>query len=243
MTRHPTTVRYGRHSFRVHELVRESGVPSVQIRVHPDCRVEALVPEGQPRDRVLKALNKRAPWIHKQVEGFRALQANTTPRSYIGGESHLYLGRRYSLRVVRCNSRDAASVKLKGGDIEVVTPFKSRAKIKMQLEAWYRERAKVYFAKRLAELCRDLSWVKEDPNLRVRLMKKQWGNCSRKGILTMNVHLVKAPRVCIDYVILHELCHLVERNHGKRFYRLLDSVCSDRAATKERLDKLAATLL
>ena len=66
---------------------------------------------------------------------------------------------------------------------------------------------------------------------------------SASGVLTMNTYLIKAPRLCIDYVIQHGLCHLVERNHGTRFYRMLDRVCPERKVTKERLDRLAPALL
>jgi hypothetical protein len=74
-------------------------------------------------------------------------------------------------------------------------------------------------------------------------MRTQWGNCSSTGQLTLNVHLIKAPLECIDYVILHELCHIAEHNHSERFYRLMNDVLPGWELIKSRLDRLAFRLL
>ncbi|MNI90038.1 WLM domain protein [compost metagenome] len=74
-------------------------------------------------------------------------------------------------------------------------------------------------------------------------MQTQWGSCSPKGRITLNPHLVKTPRECIDYVILHELCHIAEHNHSERFYRLLTQVMPNWEKVKARLDGMAALVL
>src|SRR5690606_33372808 len=74
------------------------------------------------------------------------------------------------------------------------------------------------------------------PPMRILTMQTQWGSCSPNGRITLNPHLVKAPRECIDYVILHELCHIAEHNHSERFYRLMNQVMPKWEKTKERLD-------
>ena len=74
------------------------------------------------------------------------------------------------------------------------------------------------------------------PDIKLRKMKRQWGNCSLKGIITLNTALIKAPEICIDYVILHELCHFAEHNHSPRFYRLLTQVMPDWKIIKAQLD-------
>ncbi len=74
-------------------------------------------------------------------------------------------------------------------------------------------------------------------------MRTQWGNCSPSGVLTLNPHLVKAPTICIDYVILHELCNLVEYNHSERFYQLLNQVMPDWSKIKNQLDMMANKLI
>lgn len=79
--------------------------------------------------------------------------------------------------------------------------------------------------------------------MRLQIMKVQWGSCSPAGRLTLNPDLVKAPRECIDYVLLHELCHLKEHNHSRNFYRLLERHLPRWRRNKERLDELADIVL
>ena len=74
-------------------------------------------------------------------------------------------------------------------------------------------------------------------------MKKQWGSCSPQGVITLNPHLVKAPRDCVDYVLVHELCHLVEHNHSVEFYRLLGGQIPGWESVKAKLDGMAEKLL
>ncbi len=99
------------------------------------------------------------------------------------------------------------------------------------------------FAARLDRIASELRWVRQLPPLRLRAMRVQWGSCSPGGRLTLNPHLVRAPRECIDYVLLHELCHLKEHNHSARFYRLLDAHMPSWRAVKARLDGLAEVVL
>ena len=84
--------------------------------------------------------------------------------------------------------------------------------------------------------------VTERPPLHTLSMQTQWGSCSPNGRITLNPHLVKAPRECIDYVILHELCHIAEHNHSERFYRLMNQVMPKWERTKQRLDCMASQI-
>ena len=168
--------------------------------------------------------------------------AHVLPREYVSGESLLYLGRRYRLKVV-ATPDSTRSVRLRGSYIEVVVGRRSPALVRAALIDWYRLRAKAVLSAQLEKLAASLRWVQTPPPVRFQTMKVQWGSCSPAGRLTLNPHLVKAPRECIDYVLLHELCHLKEHNHGKRFYRLLDTHMPRWQTRKSRLDNLAETLL
>lgn len=236
-------VRYGKQMVSVQSRERSSSKASVQIIVHPEGKVEALVPRYQRDSDIQTALNKRASWIFKQLRNFEEQQSHTLPRSYVGGESHLYLGRRYVLRVLEVKKNQPSSVKLRRGHLEICTHYKSKAKIRGLLNQWYREKAKIYLTQRLEVVSEQALWLKSIPDLRIRAMSKQWGNCSRNGTLTLNTHLIKAPRECIDYVIQHELCHFVEHNHSARFYRLLKKLAPKWEITKLRLDRLAPSAL
>jgi len=112
-------------------------------------------------------------------------------------------------------------------------------RIKSLLEGWYKEKAKEVFKSRLDAIMTQAIWIEKAPEFRIFTMKTQWGSCSPNGRITLNPLLVKTPRECIDYVILHELCHLVEHNHSERFYRLLSQVMPKWETTKAKLDGMA----
>jgi predicted metal-dependent hydrolase len=165
-----------------------------------------------------------------------------TPRKYVSGESEYYLGKRYQLKVV-ASGETAPGVKILRGSIEVSIRRKDTNAIPELLSEWFKARAKEVFAKRLEAMLEQALWVGSKPPIRVLSMQTQWGSCSPQGRLTLNPHLVKAPRECIDYVILHELCHIAEHNHSERFYRLMKQVMPNWEKTKERLDSMANQLL
>jgi hypothetical protein len=168
--------------------------------------------------------------------------AHAPPREHVSGESLLYLGRRYQLKVV-ADAPTHGGVRMRGAHVEVAVAVADAAKVGAMLEAWYGLRAREMMASRLEAVAAPLRWVHALPPLRLRAMKHQWGNCSPAGRLTLNPHLVKAPRECIDYVILHELCHLKEHNHGPRFHRLLDACMPGWREVKKRLDGLVDQLM
>lgn len=136
-----------------------------------------------------------------------------------------------------------ASVKLLRGKLLLAVPRRDPLLVRSLLEDWYRQRARDVFARRLAELVPRLTWLSAVPSFRLLNMRTQWGSCSPSGELVLNPQLVKVPRLCIDYVIYHELCHLREHNHSPEYYRLLESVMLDWAAHKQMLDGLAEVLL
>lgn len=128
---------------------------------------------------------------------------------------------------------------MRGAFITVTAPEQEPTAIKSALDAWYRQRARELFADRLAAVAAPLRWVKQLPPTRLQFMTVQWGSCSPSGRITLNPLLVKAPRECIDYVLLHELCHLLHHNHSPKFYRTLDRHMPNWRVVKEKLDNLA----
>jgi predicted metal-dependent hydrolase len=134
-------------------------------------------------------------------------------------------------------------VRMRGGYIEVAVPRRDPMTVRMALDCWYRERARLVFGEHLDALASSIQWIRRNPDMRLQIMKVQWGSCSPAGCLTLNPHLVKAPRECIDYVLLHELCHLKEHNHSQKFYGLLERHLPGWRHTKKRLDELADVIL
>lgn len=220
------------------ERVNRQKAGKALIKVHPDCRVQVSAMPDVPDAELVQAAKKRGRWIYEQLRTFRAQLEHVKPREYVSGESHYYLGRQYLLKVM-VDPSSVQSVKLYRGKIEVSVRERNVERIKSLLEGWYKEKAKEVFKSRLDAIMTQAIWIEKAPELRILTMQTQWGSCSPNGRITLNPLLVKAPRECIDYVILHELCHLVEHNHSERFYRLLSQVMPKWEKTKAKLDGMA----
>ncbi|MBA5201612.1 M48 family metallopeptidase [Pectobacterium aroidearum] len=233
---------YGDEQITFERVVRQQASDKVLIKVHPDCRVVVSAPTDADNDAVLNAVKKRGRWIYEQLRNFRKQLEYTSPRKYISGESHYYLGKQYLLKVIE-DPTSVQGVKLLRGKLEVSVRIKRAEKVKALLTEWYKARAKETFTKRLDAILEQTLWVAERPPLRIQTMQTQWGSCSPNGRITLNPYLVKAPRECIDYVVLHELCHLAEFNHSERFYRLMAQVMPHWEKVKERLDGMANIIL
>ena len=146
------------------------------------------------------------------------------------------------LRIHEGDSVRRVPILLTSGEDKAMQAAK-RQRVKILLRDWYREHAAAYFQKRLAALQHNIAWLDSIPAFRLQAMQKQWGSCSPAGVLLLNPHLIKAPARCVDYVLLHEICHLREHNHGKTFYALLESLLPDWQCVKDKLDNMAEILL
>ena len=227
------SVKYGSSTIAF-ELV-PADRKTLEISVLPDGSVTVRVPRGVRADDVLARVARRARWIIGQQRYFAQFQPRTPPRLYVGGETHLYLGRQYRLAV---EQGDAESVRLVGGWFRVaVLGDSSPERVRRLLDGWYKDKARRRLAERF-EVC----WQAfpnaglRRPTMRLRRMRTHWGSLSAGGALSLHPDLVRAPRECIDYVIMHELCHLVEPDHGPGFRRLLERVLPDWERRKHRLE-------
>ena len=155
----------------------------------------------------------------------------------------LYLGRRYVLKVIDDPNQRKVTCKLIGGQLRVQGKELSTERIQKAIRQWYRDRAVDVFQRRLMMMVETLPWTKTVPDWRMIDMQTQWGSCSPEGAVLLNPHLIKANTRAIDYVLLHELCHLVEHNHSPRFYALLDRFMPEWRSVKERLDGQVEVIL
>ncbi len=209
---------------------------SLGITVTPEMEVLVKAPVGASIEKVQEKIKKKAPWIIKQQSFFLSFQPKTPKRKYISGETHLYLGRQYRLLV---KDGFEESVKLKGRFIEVSTRDKS--KVKSLLNDWYLQHAKTRFHSIAKPLIEKFKKHKVEPSsIVLRDMPARWGSCTPKGKIILNPELIKAPRGCIEYVIIHELCHLVYHDHTQKFIDLQTREMKDWEKWKMRLERLLA---
>ena len=181
-------------------------------------------------------MRRRARWILRQQRRFAEFQPRTPARRYVGGESHRYLGRQYRLKIVRARQN---RVVLRAGRVVVETSNPGDHEvIKKLVRAWVRARANTILRERFeTAISLTAALGVRQPPLRVMAMKKRWGSFTKSGNILLNELLVTAPRECIDYVIVHELCHAAEPNHSARFFHLLRRFMPDWERRKELLER------
>jgi predicted metal-dependent hydrolase len=216
--------------------IRFSDRKTLGISVTPGMEVEVTAPKGAAPERVRELVRKKARWIQKQQRFFLTFHPRPAPRQFRSGETHYYLGRQMLLRI---KSGKIPGVRYQGRTLEVTALSASEART--LLEKWYRQRAAEKFPEILASVSERFSRYAVKPaGLGLKRMAGRWGSCSGKGRITLHPDLVKAPRGCIEYVITHELCHLVHRNHDSRFWDLQLKMMPDWVKWKNKLEKLLA---
>jgi len=203
--------------------VRETRRQTLGLYVFPNGRVEIRVPRGTPRTQILAFARERRGWLRDALAGLPNTPAAPV---YADGAVHPYLGEPLTLRV-RAGSRRRS---VRQGD-KLWLRVRDAADptcVETALREWYRARARAVFQGRLADWFPVVGLpVERMPGLRIRAMRSRWGSCSSKGGVNLNLWLIRTPIPCIDYVIAHELCHLLEFNHGPRFYAHMDRVQPD----------------
>jgi predicted metal-dependent hydrolase len=234
-------IEYG--SKRIDFRLEYSDRRTLGITVTPDLEVLVKAPVDTAVDVIKERLRKKAPWIMRQLSFFLSFQPRLTDRKYVGGETHLYLGKQYRLKVISDEPGvSSEGVKLKGQFLEVQTGKKD--KVKELVEAWYLDKAKERFHQLALPLFD--AFIKRNNmqdavyNLSIRQMPTRWGSCTAKGKIILNPELIKAPKACIEYVIVHELCHLVHHDHTQRFLDLQTKEMPEWEKWKMKLEKLLA---
>ncbi len=218
--------------YRLHRADRKR----LRVVVSPELTVDIFAPKTVNNDQIHLSVKKKAPWIARTLDKLESYHPLPAPKRYVSGETLVYLGRQYRLKVVKGPRQPA---KLLGrflwGWVEGKNDTQS---VKKAVDQWYRKRARATLGRYL-EKCYTVALRHgvPEPLLVIRKMRRRWGSCSSKGRITLNINLVQVPVHCIEYVIMHELCHLKHNNHSKSFYSLLTRSQPDWRKRKETLDK------
>lgn len=203
--------------------VRETRRRTMGLYVFPDGRVEIRVPKGTPRHQAIAFARGREAWLRDTLSGLP--ETLPTPR-YENGARHPYLGEALTLHVRRGRTRRA--VRQEDRLWLRVTDPDDPVRVEHALREWYRTRARTVFTERLAHWYPTVGLPPSRmPGLRIRAMRSRWGSCSSRGGINLNLWLIRAPLACIDYVVVHELAHLLEFNHSPRFYAEMDRMMPD----------------
>ncbi len=209
-------------------------IKNLHIGVYPPLgRVRVAAPLALDDDRVRLAVIQRLPWIKKRRDELRSADRQSE-REMVTGESHYVWGVRERLKVVERPGR--AHIESDGERLLLYAPADTGTEARRQiLERWYREQLRERIPGVVA--CWEQAIGRQVPRWSIRKMKTKWGSCNREsGHIWFNVELAKKHPDCLEYIAVHEMTHLLERNHGQRFTKLMDRHLPDWRSRREQLN-------
>ncbi len=207
------------------------------IIVYPYKDVEIIVPIDTSLEKSKELIKKKASWIIKKIDFFNQIAQYDTTKEYVEGETILYLGRQYRVKIIKSNNK--ANVKLKGKYLEVEfnksfkTNLEQKKYVKILVINWYKKQAEKNIKKSLIIYSKKLGF--KLPEFNVKNQIKRWGSCTSKNILNFNIKIMMAPKYQFDYIIVHELCHIKYKDHSANFWKLLSSILNDYELRKIQL--------
>lgn len=206
---------------------------TMSIEVETTGEVTVIVPVGTATEDVIEKVKSRAGWIVSKQYESKFINDTKIEREAVSGESYMYLGRNYSLDIRVDENIDNISVKLFQGKFVVNTYTKDEDLIKKAMENWYRE-------KTLAKVKERVSYYSsyfndEVTTVKVKEQKKRWASCTSKNELLFNWRCVMAPVFVLDYIVVHEMCHMEYKNHSKDFWNRVYAVMPDYEVRKSWL--------
>ncbi|GAE32810.1 M48 family metallopeptidase [Halalkalibacter hemicellulosilyticus] len=220
------------------ELDRKN-VKNVNLNIKPDMTITVSASEKVPLDFIYSFVKGKGAWIKKHVKNFKNIQPyKQSEREYVSGESFKYLGKQYRLRVKPVEQEEG--VKYFRGFIYLYvkdqTNYSRKAKL---MEEWYRTKARSTFNQSLSKVYPLIEKYGVDkPEVELRTMKARWGSALiDTNTILLNTELIKAPKHCIEYVVLHELIHFKFNDHSDCFYKMLYSLMPDWEKRKLILDE------
>lgn len=226
------TFEYGKYSYDYYiEFVDRK---TLGLEVRPDLRIITKVPYATTIDEIEVFLRKKWLWLHKQLAELEKYHKKDYQREYVSGQSFKYLGRQYML-LVEPGQHDM--VRLGRGKLHIITTknVRNSSYNKLLLDAWFDGRRNSVFKKQYLKALRLFNYERM-PQLRTRVMARRWGSYTQDNKIALNPKLIEAPTEAIFYVLVHELCHVVNKKHDEAFYKELEKRLPNWHETKQHLE-------
>ncbi len=214
--------------------IRRTHRNTLGVYVYPSGRVEVRVPKYAEAADIAAFIKSQKRWIEQKLDAVSTPVRDNSALHYLHGE-----------KLDMALMPGKTSVELEDAQLRVSIPdIHNRDVIQRCMIEWYRKQALSHFSQRLEFCLQRFSHPRPDmPSLKVRRMRTRWGSCSSRGSVNLNLWLIRLPQSEQDYVITHELCHLIELNHGPHFYALMSDVMPDWQSRKKSLDSHPAASL
>lgn len=218
------------------EIVKKGNLKNLYVRVHPpDGKVTVSAPTETTESYITNFILQKLPEIMK-VRGRMLGQVRQSKREYVSGEAYYLWGKPYKLQIV--NGGERFSIEKRPNKLILNSPEGASAENREHaITEWYRSEIKRVLPRIVQERSEKVGVIADD--VRVKNMRTRWGTCNvEKKRIWLNLQLVKKPVECLEYVVTHELIHLLEKNHTHRFFALLEQNCPHWRDAKKRLSEL-----
>lgn len=206
---------------------------TMEIAIEPPDKIVVIAPPGTSEEIILTKVKQKASWLVQKMFTFRNMQTQKITREFVNGESFMYLGRNYSMQIIIDEAIKQPQVKLFRGKFYVTIPIKDEELIKASMENWYRNKAKEQIEERIKYY--QVYLDKKPTKIKIKDQKKRWGSCTSHDELLFNWRCVLAKVHALDYIIVHELCHMYHKDHSKAFWDLVGSIMPDYEIRKDWL--------
>ncbi len=227
----PYLLLYGEFEYKYY-LIRQER-KTVRLAVYPNLKIVLYCPLGYTHEQIQRFMLRKARWLKQQLVELTKLRPSNSAKKYVSGESFLYLGRQYKLVVEPVAKLNEEGVKFEYGRIILSSTESERNE--SLLENWYLDRAQQVFKQRYQLMLKKFDY-EVVPELALRKMDKRWGSFLKQHKILLNPELIKACKECIDYVIIHELCHMKYPSHSSDYYRFLTMKCPNWKQIKIQLE-------
>ncbi len=197
---------------------------TIAIQIMPPDKILVVSPLGVSEESIKKRVRSKGSWIIKKLAQLREMKLNAPDRTYNEGQLFLFLGKNYPLCILK-NGRKRPKVSFPGDRFNMELYEFDHEKMKKAMEKWYRKKAGRIISDRVEVYIQKIG---KEPNIvKVKEQKRRWGSCTSKGNLYFNWRCIMAPPAVIDYIVVHEMSHLVHPNHSKKFWDKVGSVFPD----------------
>jgi hypothetical protein len=203
--------------------------------------VHVLAPSDLDDDRIVEIVRRKGSWVLRKQALYRELGGAPIVREFVSGETYHYLGRQYRLKVIADKSVVVCRITARGSTLLALVPIDGgtlirRPAVRSALRHWYRDHARPHFQARARVMAERLGVP--TPTVHVVDQSKRWGSCDAGGRIRLNWRLIMAPISLVEYVVAHEVCHVIEHSHSRTFWRTMEIIMPDYEKRARELDRL-----
>lgn len=206
---------------------------TLSIKITPPDNIVVISPIGVSEDKIKEIVKKKGKWIVKKLDELKDIDYQSLNKEFKNDETFMYLGKNYTLKIVINRDLKTPIIKLHENNLILYTSKSEKTILKKALELFYREKCTERIIERVNYYKNIID--KEPRNFKVKEQKKRWGSCTSRGDIYFNWRIIMAPPDIVDYIVVHEMCHLIHLNHSKEFWNLVKIIIPNYEENKKWL--------